>query len=173
MDFNETLGEKTRCWLYEDDSCCFVHILEAGRYKTAAAQTLTSHLANNPRKTSKACLWSKNELVSDVVVKTPSYTHTSFGRLAKAYINQLSGGTGWRLADLSNTIANLAGWWEKVTGICAIGNTRCWLYIYIYIYIYSGISIIIIIIIIILIWCKFSFLFLVDTDSIKSWLIDW
>ena len=36
-------------------ACCFEQILEAGPYKIAAVQPLTSHLANHPNKMNKTC----------------------------------------------------------------------------------------------------------------------
>ena len=56
---------------------------EATHYKKAAVQPHTSHLTNHSRVMSKTCWACKDELISDVLPWTPTYGHTSVGRLKK------------------------------------------------------------------------------------------
>ena len=55
LDFNETLGKKTRWELYKDSSSCFQQILEIVPYKTALVRLLTSNLTHHLNKTCKTC----------------------------------------------------------------------------------------------------------------------
>ena len=67
LEFNETLGAKTRWELDQEVTYCFEQILEAASYKTAAVRLLTSHLTNSSSKVSKTYWRSKDELISDVL----------------------------------------------------------------------------------------------------------
>ena len=49
LDFNQTLGEKSKWELHKDTACCF----EVAPLKKATVQPLTSHLTNHPSKTNK------------------------------------------------------------------------------------------------------------------------
>ena len=86
LNFNETLGEKSRRKLHEDAVCCFEQIPKAAHYKTAAVQPHTAYLTNHLSKMSKTCLRSKDEIISDIFLWTTKYGHTSVGQLVKTYI---------------------------------------------------------------------------------------
>ena len=58
------------------------------------------------------CWRSKNELVSDVLLWTPSHRPTSVGPLT--YLQQLSVDTGYSLEDLLVAIDDRDGWRERV-----------------------------------------------------------
>ena len=74
----QMLEEKVRCELNKS-ACFFKQILEAALYKTAAVLPLTKHLINYPRKISKTYLANKLELISNVLLWTPTYGHTRVG----------------------------------------------------------------------------------------------
>ena len=76
--------EKPRWELYKDATCCFKQILEASPSKTAAVGPFTAYLTNHPSKTSKTR--SKDKLISDVLLWTPTHGHTRIGQPVKTYI---------------------------------------------------------------------------------------
>ena len=79
------------------------------------------------------CWRSKDELVSDVLLWTPTYGQ----RPARTYIRQLCDDTGCNLEDLPEAMNDREKWRERVRDIRAGGTTWWYIYIYIYIYIYQ------------------------------------
>ena len=82
------------------------------------------------------CWRSKDELVSDVLLWTPTYGRAKAGRPARTYIQQLCEDTGCCPEDLPEAMNDREKWRERVRDIRAGGTTWWWWYIYIYIYIY-------------------------------------
>ena len=83
------------------------------------------------------CWRSKDELVSDVLLWTPTYGQAKAGRPARTYIQQLCEDTGCKPEDLPEAMNDKEKWREIVRDIRAGGITSWWWwYIYIYIYIY-------------------------------------
>ena len=83
------------------------------------------------------CWRSRDELISDVLLWTPTYGRVKAGRPARTYIQQLCEDTGCSPEDLPNAMNNREKWRERVRDICASGTTWWYIYIYIYIYIYG------------------------------------
>ena len=81
------------------------------------------------------CWRSRDELISDVLLWTPSYSRTKAGRPARTYIQQLCEDTGCSSEDQSKAMKDREEWWERVRGIRAGSTTWCWWWLYIYIYI--------------------------------------
>ena len=79
------------------------------------------------------CLTSRDELIRDVLLWTPTYGRAKEGRPARAYILHLCEDTGCRPEDLPEAMNDKEKWRERVRDIRAGGTT--W-YIYIYIIIY-------------------------------------
>ena len=77
------------------------------------------------------CWRSKNELISDELLWTPSHGRAKAGRLARTYIQQLCADTGCSLGDLPGAIDDRDGWQERVREIRARGTTWWWWYIHI------------------------------------------
>ena len=96
--------------------CCFEQILKvATPCKTAAVLPLTSHLTNHMKQTRHAdehCQRSKDVPISDILLWTPTYGQTSFGRPAR--FTQSYANTGCSLKDLQEAIDDRDGWWESV-----------------------------------------------------------
>ena len=89
------------------------------------------------------CWRSKDELISDVLLLTPTYGQAKAGRPARTYIKQLCEDTGCNPEDLPEAMNDREKWRERVRDIRAGGTTWWgWWYIYIYIHIYIYISII-------------------------------
>ena len=77
------------------------------------------------------CWRSKDELVSDVILWTPTYGQAKAGWPARTYIQQLCEDTGCNPEDLLEAMNNREKWREMVRDIHAGGTTR-WLWWYIY-----------------------------------------
>ena len=95
------------------------------------------------------CWRSRDELISDVLLWTPTYGRTKAGRRARTYIQQLCEDTGCSPEDLPEAMNDREKWRKRVRDIRAGGTTWWWwcksafysiIYWYIYIYIYIYIS---------------------------------
>ena len=80
------------------------------------------------------CWRRRNELISDVLLWTPTYGRAKAGRPGRTYIQQLCEDMGCSPEDLPEAMNDREKWLERVRDICASGTL--WWYIYIYIYIY-------------------------------------
>ena len=69
---------------------------------------------------------SGDELISDVLLWTPSHRRAKVGRSARTYIQQLCANTECRLEDLPGAMDNRDGWRERVREIHAHGATWWW-----------------------------------------------
>ena len=84
------------------------------------------------------CWRSKDELISDVLLWTPTYGRAKAGWPARTYIQQLCEDTGCNPEDLPGAMSDREKWRERVRDIRAGGTTWWWWwYMYIYIYIYT------------------------------------
>ena len=72
------------------------------------------------------CWRSRDELISDVLLWTPTYGRTKAGRPARIYIQQLCEGTVCRLEDLPEAMNDREKWRERVRDIRATSMTRWW-----------------------------------------------
>ena len=72
------------------------------------------------------CWRSKDELISDVLLWTPTYRCAKAGRPARTYIQQLCEDTGCNPEDLPEAINDWEKWRERVRDIHAGGTTWWW-----------------------------------------------
>ena len=72
------------------------------------------------------CWRSKDKLISDVLLWTPTYGQARAGRPARTYIQQLCEDTGCSPEDLPEAMNDREKWWERVRDICASGTTWWW-----------------------------------------------
>ena len=72
------------------------------------------------------CWRSKDELVSDVLLWTPTYGQAKAGRPARTYIQQLCEDTGCNPEDLPEAMNDREKWREMVKDIRACGTTWWW-----------------------------------------------
>ena len=72
------------------------------------------------------CWRSRDELVSDVLLWTPSHWRAKAGRPTRTYIQQLYADTGCSPEDLQEAMDNREGWWERVRDIRADSMTYWW-----------------------------------------------
>ena len=72
------------------------------------------------------CWRSRDELISDVLLWTPSYGRAKSGRPARTYIQQLCEDTGCSPEDLPQAMNDREKWRERVRDIRASGTTWWW-----------------------------------------------
>ena len=72
------------------------------------------------------CWRSRDELLSDVLLRTPSQRRAKVGRPARTYIQQLCTDTGCSLEDLPEAMDDREGWRERVREICVDGARWWW-----------------------------------------------
>ena len=72
------------------------------------------------------CWKSKDELVSDVLLWSPTYGQAKAGRPARTYIQQLCEDTGCNLENLPEAMNDREKWREMVRDIRAGGTTSWW-----------------------------------------------
>ena len=70
------------------------------------------------------CWRSKEELISDILLWTPSHGQAKAGRPARTYMQQLYADTGYSLEDLPGAMDDRDRWWERVREIRAGGATK-------------------------------------------------
>ena len=72
------------------------------------------------------CWRSRDELISDVLLWTPTHGHAKAGRPAQTYIQQLCEDTGCCPEDLPEVMNDREKWWERVRDIRATSTTWWW-----------------------------------------------
>ena len=75
------------------------------------------------------CWRSRDELISDVLLLTPSHGRAKAGRPARTYIQQLCADTGCSPEDLPEAIDDREGWRERARDIRANSVTWWWWWI--------------------------------------------
>ena len=82
------------------------------------------------------CWRSRDDLISELLLWTPTYGPTKAGRPARTYIQQLCEDAGCSPEDLLEVMNDREKWRERVRDIRASSTKWLWWYIYVYIYIY-------------------------------------
>ena len=72
------------------------------------------------------CWRSRDELISDILLWTPSHGQAKAGRPAQTYIQQLCVDTRCSPEDLPEAMDDREGWWERFRHILADGVTWWW-----------------------------------------------
>ena len=72
------------------------------------------------------CWRSRDKLISDVLLWTPSHGRVKVGQPARTNIQQFCEDTGCSPEDLPKAMNDRKRWRERVTDICADGTTRWW-----------------------------------------------
>ena len=114
------------CGLLNTESCLYIYIY-IYIYKNIVRRT--RHEGH--------CWRSRDELISDVLLWTPTSGRAKAGRPAQTYIQQLCEDTECSPEDLPEVMNDREEWQERVRDIRAGGMTSWYIYIYIYIYIYK------------------------------------
>ena len=72
------------------------------------------------------CWRSRDELISDVLLWTPSHSQAKAGQPAQTYIQQLCEDTGCSPEDMPEVMNDKEEWQEKVRDIHTSDTTRWW-----------------------------------------------
>ena len=72
------------------------------------------------------CWRCRDELISDVLLWTPTHGRAKAGLPARTYIQQLCEDTGWSPEDLPEAMNDREKWRERVMDIRASGTTWWW-----------------------------------------------
>ena len=83
------------------------------------------------------CWRSRDELIRDVLLWTPTHGRAKAGRPARTYIQQLCENTGCYPEDLPRAMNDREEWWERVRDIRATSMTWWWWYIVTYMYLFT------------------------------------
>ena len=75
------------------------------------------------------CWKSKDELISDILIETPSHGRAKAGWPARIYIQLICADAGCSFEDLPGAMNDRDGWRERVREIRADGATWWWWYI--------------------------------------------
>ena len=97
--------------------------LSLHNYKLAIGHNLTLFEWLWDRRTKCESYELRDELISDVLLWTPTYGRAKAGRSARTYIQQLCEDTGCSPEDLPEAMNDREKWWERVRDIRASGTT--------------------------------------------------
>ena len=139
MDSNKTAGEEARRQLHKNAVSNLEQVLAATLHKTPTVRPPASyHETIQVRWTRHAghCWRSRDELIRDVLLWTPTHGRAKAGRPAQTYIQQLCEDTGCCPEDLPEAMNDREEWRERVRDIYATSTTWWWWWWYIYVYIY-------------------------------------
>ena len=117
------MAKKTWQQLHKKAANNIQKVLEAATHKTLPITKTTQ-----VRGTRHAgdCWRSRDELISDILLWTPSHERVKAGWPARTYIQQLCADTGCDLEDLLEAMDDREGWWERVRDISTDGATWWW-----------------------------------------------
>ena len=119
-------GEETRRKLHKNVESSIEQVLATTSHETPTIRTLAPIMKTiQVRRTRHTghCWRSKDELISDVLLWTPTYGRAKAGRPARTYIQQLCEDTRCNSEDLPEAMSDREKWRERVRDICADGTT--------------------------------------------------
>ena len=126
MDAYEAAGEEAGRKLHKNVESSIKQVLATTPHETPTIRTLAPHHKNYTSSTNQTrghCWRSKDELISDVLLWTPTHGCASVGRPARTYIQQLCEDTGCNPEDLPEAMSDREKWQETVRDIRADGAT--------------------------------------------------
>ena len=129
MDVNKTAGEEARRQLHKNAASNIEQVLAAHPAKHQLYGHLTTITKTiQARRTRHAghCWRSRDELIRDVLLWTPTYGWAKAGRPARTYIQQVCKDTGCSPKDLPEAMNDTENWRERVRDIRASCMTWWW-----------------------------------------------
>ena len=126
MDSNKTAGEEARRQLHKNAASNLEQVLAATPHKAPTVRPPASyHKTIQVRRARHAghCWRSRDELISDVLLWTPTHGRAKAGRPARTYIQQLCEDTGCCPEDLPEAMNDREKWRERVRDIHATSMT--------------------------------------------------
>ena len=115
-------GEKAWRLLHKNAASNVERVLEAAPHKPPIPKAIQVRRTRHEGH----CLRSRDELISNVVLWTPSKGRAKAGRPARNNIQELCVDKGCSSEDLPEVIDDKDGWRERVRDICADGTTWWW-----------------------------------------------
>ena len=126
MDAIKTNEEKLQQKLHKNAASNFEQVLEAKPHKAQLyghLPPITKTIQVRPTRHAGHCWRSRDVLISDVLLWTPSYGRAEVGRPARTYIQQLCEDTGCSPEDLPEAMNDREEWRERVWDIRAGRST--------------------------------------------------
>ena len=126
LDANKTAGEEARRKLHKNVASNTEQVLGATHYKETMLRPPASHhetIQVRRARHVEHCWRSRDELVGDVLLWTPTYGRAKAGRPARTYIQQLCEDTGCSREDLPEAMNDREKWRERIRDIRADGTT--------------------------------------------------
>ena len=124
MDSNKTAGEKARRQLHKNAASNLEQVLAATRHQLYGhLPPITKTIQARQTRHAEHCWRSRDELISDVLLWTPTHDRTKAGRPARTYIQQLCEDTGCSPEDLPEAMNDREKWRERVRDIRATSAT--------------------------------------------------
>ena len=126
MDSNKAAGEEAKRQLHKNAASNLEQVLAATPHKTPTVRPPASYHENYSSYTNQTCrilLEKQGELISDVLLWTPTHGRAKAGRPARIYIQQLCEDTGCCPEDLPEAMNDREKWRERVRDIHATSTT--------------------------------------------------
>ena len=136
MDANKTAGEEVRRQLHKNATCNLKQVLaeHPTRHQLYGhLPPITKTIQVRRARHAGHCWRSRDELISDVHLWTPTHGRAKAGRPARTYIQQLCEDTGCCPEDLPRAMNDREEWRERVRDIRAT-NAIWWLWWYVHVY---------------------------------------
>ena len=87
---------------------------------------ITKTIKVRPNRRAGHCWRSRDELIGNVLLWTPSHSLAKAGWPTRTYLPQLCADTGCNPEDMQEVMDDKMGWWETVRKIRASSGTCCW-----------------------------------------------
>ena len=126
LDDNKTAQKEARRQLHEDVASKSWRQHPTKYQLYGHLPPITKTIQVRRRRHAGHCWRSRDELISDVLLWTPTYGRAKAGRAARTYIQQLCEDTGCSPEDLPEAMNNREKWRERVRDIRAGGTTWWW-----------------------------------------------
>ena len=129
MDTNKTAGEEARRQLHKNAACNLEQVLVVTPHKTPTVRPpapITKTIQVRQTRHAGHCWRSRDKLIRDVFLWTPTHGRAKAGRTAQTYIQQLWEDTGCCPEDLPRAMNDREEWRERVRDIRATSATWWW-----------------------------------------------
>ena len=129
LDANKTAGEEARRQLHKNVASNIEHVLAATPQKAPTIRPpppITKTIQVRRTRLAEHGWRSRDELVSDILQRIPTYSRAKAGRPARTYIQQLCEDTRYSPEDLPEGKNDWEKWRERVKDIHAGGTTWWW-----------------------------------------------
>ena len=129
LDANKTAGEEARRQLHKNVRAILNKLWRQHPTKYQLyghLPPITKTIQVSWTRHAGHCWRSREELISDALLWTPTYGRAKAGRPARTYIQQLCEDTWWSPENLLEAMNDREKWREKVRDIRVCGTTSWW-----------------------------------------------